>query len=208
MQVKGEGQTMITTVIFDIGNVLAKYDYRKYLRSLEFSEEDVDILAKHIFESPIWAERDRGGRTDEEYRLWFISEAPHLEEKINRVYATILDMIETFDYAEEWVKSVKAKGKKVYLLSNYSKESFEHDEERFGFAKHVDGRIISYEINKVKPEPEIYQALIDKYQIDPKEAVFLDDLQKNLDGFAKLGGHTILVTSYEDAVLKLKEFGI
>ncbi len=198
----------ITTVIFDIGNVLVTYNYKKYLKDIGFNEEDVALLAQNIFETDVWVDRDRGGKTDDQYRRMFIERSPHLEEKINKAYEKILDIAVVCDYSKNWLKSLKDKGIKVYLLSNYSEHSFLHDIKRFDFAQYVDGMVISYEINKIKPEPEIYHALMEKYNIKPEEAVFIDDLQKNIDAFAKLGGNTILMTGYEKAVEELATLGV
>ncbi len=198
----------INTVIFDIGNVLIRYDYRKYLKSQGFSAEDCEILATAVFEHPIWVERDRGGKSDPEYCQLFVDAHPHLKDKIEKLYKNILEIADVCDYAVEWISSLKDKGYHVYLLSNYSEHSFLHDKVNFPFVQLVDGAVISYEVQRVKPEAEIYQALLTKYHIVPEEAVFIDDLEKNLQVFRKFGGNTILMRSYAQAVDDLKKLGV
>jgi putative hydrolase of the HAD superfamily len=80
--------------------------------------------------------------------------------------------------------------------------------ENFKFYKHVDGGVISYEVKHIKPEPEIYEDIIRKYNINPEEAVFLDDIQANLDGAKAFGFHTVLVSGYEKALADLRELGV
>lgn len=198
----------VTTVIFDIGKVLVEFNWQSYIKSFGYPDTINEELGKTIFESPKWKERDRGDRAEEEYKEMFISEAPHLKNEIIALFENIVNIVEPYSFSEEWVKAIKKQGKKVYLLSNYSKTSYEHDMLKFDFLKHVDGGVISYEVNHVKPEVEIYQYLIEKYHINPLEAVFLDDVIENLETARSIGIRTIHVTSHETALEELEKLGI
>jgi putative hydrolase of the HAD superfamily len=113
-----------------------------------------------------------------------------------------------YDYSVDFIKQLKVNGYRVYLLSNYGRRHFQLDQHNYKFMKYVDGGIISYQVQHIKPEPEIYEALIKQYHINPMEAVFLDDLQENLDGAKPFGFHTILVKTQEQAVDDLKKLGV
>ncbi len=56
--------------------------------------------------------------------------------------------------------------------------------------------------------PEIYQMLIDRYELVPEECVFMDDTLRNLEGAEKFGIHTIHFQSKEQAVLELRKLGV
>ena len=73
---------------------------------------------------------------------------------------------------------------------------------------YMDGGILSYQDLVIKPEPEIYRLLIERYHLIPEECVFLDDLQANLDGAAAFGIHTILFKNQQDAIKQLKKLGV
>ncbi len=198
----------IDTVIFDIGRVLVEFDWKKYLIKHELDEIITKQLGEAIFESHVWKERDRGEMEEEEYLKMAILQAPHLEEEIKLVFKDILNIVEVYPFATEWVKSIKEQGKKIYLLSNYSKASYEHDVKKFEFIKYVDGWVISYEINSIKPEEEIYKSLIEKYNIKPENAVFLDDVKENTEAAKAMGLNVIHVRNHEQAVEALKDYGI
>ena len=68
--------------------------------------------------------------------------------------------------------------------------------------------MISYQVGLIKPDPAIYRLLLDKYDIDPKEAVFIDDNKDNIEAAKQFGLSTILFTSREDADKKLYELGV
>ena len=76
------------------------------------------------------------------------------------------------------------------------------------FLDDVDGGILSYQEKTVKPEPEIYQRLLERYGLVPEECVFLDDLEENLAAAAKFGIHTVLFTGKEAAVEELRKLGV
>ncbi len=198
----------IDTVVFDIGNVLAAFDWKSFVDSFGFSDETADGIAKAIFMSSDWPQVDLGLKTDEELIEGFIKNAPHLNREIREIFTKWQYSVEEYSFSEEWVKELKAKGLRVFVLSNYGRTMFGYAKEHFRFLRHVDGGIISYSINKIKPDPAIYKALIDKYSIDPERAVFLDDLPANINAAAALGFNTILVSDHDAAVKGLAALGI
>lgn len=199
---------MIDTVVLDIGNVLAQFRWKECLREHLFEEELIEQIGAVTVNNEIWYEWDRGVRKEADLIEECCQKAPRLEDKIMEFFSYQEEWVREYDYAEDFVLKLKAKGYKVYLLSNYSQMNFQNASRDFKFYQQVDGGVISYEINHVKPEPEIYQALIEKYNIDPWKAVFLDDMQKNLDGAKPFGFSTILVECYEQALDALKALGV
>lgn len=194
----------IDTIIMDIGNVLAQYRWKDYLRSFSFSEETFQKLSKAIFLSPAWDEFDRGAKSDEEILQMIDKNAPELQKEISMVLSPKWkDLVWEYDFSEQWIKELKGKGYRVLVLSNYGKTLFGLAKENFRFLKWVDGGVISYEIKHIKPEREIFDALIQKYHVVPRQSVFLDDLPANTEAAARLGFHTVTVTSHEAAVKEL-----
>lgn len=189
---------IINTVVFDIGNVLAGFDWQSYLSQFGFSKETESRIAKATFLGNNWKEVDRGVKSDEEIYKDCLKEIPDLEQELSKVWAGRATIVREYDYATEWILSLKKKGLQVYLLSNYGKTPFEAAKKTFSFFQHVDGMVISYEVKHIKPEPEIYQELIRRFQIVPKETVFIDDMQENLKAAEEFGIETILFTSKEN----------
>ena len=195
---------MIDTIIFDIGNVLLDFDYMKHFRRL-FDEETAQTIANvSIRNLDVWLEMDRGVLSYEEAVNLVIQGAPHLENKIRLAIQTLYENVESYPYAVQWVKSLKEKGFRVYILSNFGEKPFASCKARMPFLEYVDGQLISYEIKQVKPSAAIYKALCDKFAIDPNKAVFIDDSALNIAGAKDFGLNTILFTTYSDAVAQLK----
>ncbi len=195
---------MITTIIFDIGMVLVNFIKFEYLKGFGFSDEVYDAVLNATFESTTWNEYDRGELSDEELLQQFISNNSKYEIEIRQIFNKITDAIYEYDYSADLLKGLKERGYYIYLLSNYPKSNFEYAKKTMNFFEHTDGSVISYEIKKIKPEPEIYNFLIEKYNLIPSECVFLDDSKNNIEMAKKLGFNVIHFTDKEKALEELE----
>lgn len=199
---------MITTIILDIGNVLAHFRWDEYLRECGYDEEIIHKVSNASVLSEAWKEFDRGIQKEEELIAQCCAKDPSVVKEITKMFDDLYDLVKEYDYSAEFIQRLKTNGYKVYLLSNYGRRNFQYAKENFEFIKYVDGGIISYEVEHIKPEAEIYETLINKYNIIPKEAIFLDDSQANLDGAEPFGFHTILVKNFDQAVEDLRKLGV
>lgn len=199
---------MIKTVIFDIGNVLACYDWQGYLKQFNFSEKIRLEIANAVFLNPLWLEFDRGIMGDQNVKGAMKALLPQYQSEMDQVLGGMRKLLYEYDFSALWVKNLKKKGLKVYVLSNYGKTLFEYARSDFEFLQYIDGGIISYEVHHMKPETQIYELLLEKYGINPCQAVFLDDTKSNLPPAEKLGMRTIHVTSHEAALEGLNKLGI
>ena len=199
---------MIRNIIFDIGQVLADFQWREYIKDLGYNAEISERIAKATVLSPYWNEVDRGVIPMTEIIENCVHLDQEIEAEIRHYFKDCAESVKEYDYSEELVHTLKKNGYNIYLLSNYGGENFAYVKDLFRFLPLVDGGVISYEVKHIKPEPEIYKALIDKYEINPKESVFLDDLEKNLEGAKKFGFHTILFQSLDKAKSELRELDV
>lgn len=199
---------MIDTIIFDVGRVLVDWDYLSYLDRFSFGPKKTAKIAAATFESPFWKEFDRGTLSPKELVRNFCTLAPEYEAEIQEVFAHCEDTITLFPYSVDWVRSLKEKGYHLYILSNYSEELFKRTRCKMDFLPYMDGTVFSYSCHLTKPEPEIYQYLLQKFSLTPEHCVFLDDTPANIEAAEKQGIHGIHFTGYQNAVSKLSALGI
>lgn len=195
-------------IIFDVGKVLVKYEWEKYLDGFGFPKEERDKLAKVVFQSKTWDERDRGSEEEEYYIEQMIKEAPEYVDDIREVMRRSGETIEMMDYAETWIRYLKDKGYHIYILSNYSTYMLEKTQDELTFLKYADGAIFSCQVKQIKPEPAIYQTLLNRYHLDPEKSVFLDDRAENCEGARKEGIHAIQFESFKQAAAELEKLGV
>lgn len=199
---------MIKNIILDVGKVLVEWDPQYAFEKLGFDEKTSEQVAKATVASPDWNELDRSEKSDEELLAKFIANAPEYEKEIRAVWENIGLSIWQYDYARPWILNMKRCGYHVYILSNYSRWGYENTREALSFLADTDGALFSFQVRQVKPEPEIYQSLFQKYNLKAEECIFLDDRQDNIDGAKAQGMEGICFTGYEDALEKLHAYGV
>lgn len=190
---------MIKNIVFDIGNVLAGFIWQDFYRSFGYSEEIFEKLADATVRSTFWNEMDRGKLTDEQLLDGFIQNDPSIESELREVFYNIKGMILRYDYAKPWVMELKSRGYHVYVISNFAHKAHTECIEALDFLDEVDGGILSYQVQLIKPAPEIYRLLCSKYDLKAEECVFIDDLAKNVDAAMKEGMQGIIFQTLEQA---------
>lgn len=190
---------MIQNLIFDVGDVLLEYRWFEMLtRDYGISEAEARRIGGEMFDNEIWGQGMDGGRLS-------LDEAIHEYEK---KYPDDVDVIGWFlkngeqmaiKRPEVWDKiaALKDKGYSIYILSNYSEELFRMHTKGALFLDLLDGGIVSYQVHALKPEPEIYQILLDKYGLQAEECLFFDDRADNVESARALGIQAVQVTSRE-----------
>lgn len=196
---------MINTIIFDIGNVLAAFDWAASLKKFNFSAEEYEAIADALYRSSDWNEMDRGVLTIGEMTARFCRKAPQYAEDIKKVLANYSETIWQYPYAKQMIRELKERGYRVYYLSNYGEYGYEQTRDQLDFTDLMDGGIFSYEVKLIKPDKWIYLELMDRYGIVPEEAVFFDDNAKNVEAACALGIHGIQFTGYEQAMEALRQ---
>ena len=196
---------MIQTVIFDIGGVLIGFDWPGYLRTYGFEEEKAAAISAALIEGPVWKELDRGIWSMDELMDGFVSRAPQYAEDVRRVFLNSWKSLTRQDFAIPWITDLKARGYRVYFLSNYSEWMIEKSKETLDFLPHLDGGIFSCDVKQIKPDEDIYRSLLERYpDIRPSTAVFLDDSPANVETARRLGFHGIVVQSHAQAAADLE----
>ena len=195
---------MINTVIFDIGMVLVYFRWKELYADLGFQGEKFDTIANATVHNPWWNEFDKGLMSVDEVVEKYAEKAPQYKQEITKIYDHSHEFIEIYDYTFPWIRELKEKGYKVYVLSNWSEPAYEANKDtHLSFLKEVDGGVLSFREGIIKPDRAIYQLLCDRYQINPGEAVFLDDNAANVETAREFGLHTILFENYEQARAEL-----
>lgn len=195
---------MIRTIIFDIGNVLTVFRWEQLIHSLGFSAEAEEKVKRATVGGPYWIQLDVGVWSEEQILNAFISVEPEAEQEICRMFRSFSGILDAVDYAVPWIRELKNRGFQVLVLSNISDKVVRDNPAAMNFMEEVDGGILSYREQVVKPGEEIYRLLLKKYDLKAEECVFLDDTQKNLDTAASLGFKTVLFRDYEQARKELE----
>lgn len=196
----------LSSVIFDIGRVLVAYDWEDYLHGFGFEKDKEEALARAMFAGPYWKELDRGVWSQSELLDAFTSLAPACRREIETVFSHAERCISGLSYAKPWIQELKSRGLHVYYLSNYSLSMRLKTSEALDFLDLMDGGLFSYEVNMVKPEPEIYRELLKRCpEIVPEQSVFLDDTEINVEAARRLGMQGIIFRNFHQGKKELEQ---
>jgi putative hydrolase of the HAD superfamily len=196
------GDGMIKNIIFDIGNVLMKYDPRGYIYGA-FERNTADRIFDAMFHSGFWIELDRGIMSEEEILDGFIRHCPDLSGQIRRMYDEMGGFCSAYSGTRPWLLRLK-EDYHLYYLSNYSLPMRRRTGEMLdSFLLLLEGGIFSYEVKKIKPDPAIYHMLLDRYSLLPEECVFIDDSADNVRAAASLGMKALQAKDASDTRIAL-----
>ena len=189
---------MIRNMVFDIGNVLMDFRWKEYMRSL-FGEDEtlIQTINQGIWHNGCWAAMDKGEMDGAATLRSAVAFAPQYEKEIKLTLDKVAFAFHKCEYAIPWVQELKRMGLNVYYLSNYSAFSIAANPDVLDFIPCMDGGVFSFEVKAVKPEPEIYRCLCDKYGLKPEECLFTDDVPANVKGAQACGFQGIVFEGYE-----------
>ena len=195
----------IKNIVFDLGRVLIKFEPKEYIEQ-NVPEKKREDFYNGIFGSTEWLMLDRGTLSYEDAKKIFKERVPGADKQIDRLFDA--DLFEILQPIEENVKLLpKLKEKyNLYILSNFHQPAFEHIFKKYEFFRLFDGHTVSCYYYLLKPEKEIYDTLINKFNLIPKETVFIDDTKVNIDACEKEGIRGIHLPDYTELKQKLEEF--
>ena len=195
-------------IILDMGNVLLEWNKDKILRGVVKTEKDYMILDKAIFQSGLWERLDLGTLTREELVLKVVSLIGSIyQEKVQEVVWNWPSYIEIYTEVFPLLVRLKEKGHRIFVLSNTSPVFYELLEEQLSPLNEIlDGFVLSCDIKAVKPDRKMFEEILNKYQLDPVNCIFLDDVKDNTKMAESLGIKAYQVKHRSDVVDILKKF--
>jgi 2-haloacid dehalogenase len=189
---------MINTIIFDLGAVLIDWNPTYLYKKIFEREEEMHHFLKTIC-TPDWNEEQDAGRSLQEATDLLVKEFPDHEENINAFYGRWTEMLgDAIQDSVDIFKELKESNKyKIYALTNWSAETFPVAVERFEFLNWFDGVVVSGTEMMRKPHPDFYKILLNRYQVNTENALFIDDNLRNVLAARELGIDSIHFQSPE-----------
>ena len=203
---------MIKNIIFDLGNVIINYNQNKIINNFTEKEEEIKYIYDEIFHAPEWTLMDLGDITNDE--------AIEIINKRNEFKYEKL----TQEFLHEWYKKqpinrdiveiakiLKNNGYNLFVLSNMANQTYEYfkNDEFFSLCT---GIVISAHEHVKKPDEKVYRLLLDRYNLNAEECLFIDDDDsgKNYETANKIGikGRRIMPNQAEDVKKLLLEFNV
>ncbi len=181
--------TVVDTVVFDLGGVLVDWDPRYLYRTLFDDESAMERFLAEVC-TPAWNLAQDAGRPWAEAVAVLSAQYPHHAEHIAAYRTRWLETLRgPIQPTVDLLARLRARGVRLYALTNWSQETFPLARERFDFLGWFEGIVVSGEEKLIKPDPEIYHRLIRRYAIEPARTLYIDDSLKNVVAAEALGMH-------------------
>ncbi len=198
---------MIKNYIFDFGNVLAEFYPDRLTAPFVKDEKMKKIISDIVFDRIYWDKLDSGSITDDEVRAEIRSRVPEsLGDLACRVFDSWISTITPVENMQQLIYDIHKTEKKLYLLSNIS-IGFANSYSKVKWIKELfdcfDGLVLSGTVGMVKPDGDIFEHLLKKFNLKADECLFIDDNEKNIQGAKSVGIEGYL---FDGDAMKLRKY--
>ena len=199
----------IKNIIFDFGGVVMDWNPRYFFKDYFNDDERMEYFLKHIAEDEWNAEQDRGRSLQEGTEIQ-VAKFPEWEKEIRAYYDNWTTMLKS-DIPEnvEVLRKLEHSKYELFGLTNWSAETFPYALENYDFFNAFKGKIVVSGTEKlIKPDPKIWEVLLERYHLKPEESVFIDDNPKNIEMAKTLGFITVHITEEANLDEELRSLGL
>jgi putative hydrolase of the HAD superfamily len=187
-----ESDNEIKNFVFDFGNVLFKFDADNLAKEYTDNEEDRLEIREYIFKAPEWKLLDNGKLTyDEAKKIYKDRVSKHLRPKVDEIMDTWFEKMPINYKLCDLIKKLKEYNYHIYALSNTHEVLFDYVK-NLDVGKYFDGLLLSAIEVMMKPNKEIYERLLEKFDLIPEECLFIDDREKNVLPAKDCGMHGLV----------------
>lgn len=196
-------------IVFDFGGVLVDWNphhlYDKYFGSREKAEWFLNNICLYS-----WNLQMDGGKPFAEGVAELQAEHPEWNEAIAIYHTRWIEMMNgEIEGMASVIRRLKMAGYGVYGLTNWSAETFPMIRDTYPVFQEFDGIVVSGEEHLLKPDEAIYKCLLERYDLQAEESLFVDDNADNVAGARNVGMKAIQFTSAEELERELKDvFGL
>lgn len=192
-------------IVFDFGGVLVDWNphhlYDKYFGSREKAEWFLNNICLYS-----WNLQMDGGKPFAEGVAELQAEHPEWSEAIAIYHTRWIEMMNgEIEGMASVIRRLKAAGYGVYGLTNWSAETFPMVRDTYPVFQEFDGIVVSGEEHLLKPDEAIYKCLLERYDLQAEESLFIDDNADNVVGARNVGMKAIRFTSAEELERELKD---
>lgn len=174
---------MIKNIVFDNGGVIVKYSAETYLDYFKFTEDKQKDLDQ-LFVSNEWTSFAKGYISSDEFKFYATNRFPEYYDDVLKILDVnnLKYMIPPYTETLEFIKKLKSNGYNIYLLTDINEDTIQYlKEEIEDFEVLFDGIVCSCRVGMVKKEGKVFSYLLDTFNLNPEETLFLDDSIKNLE---------------------------
>jgi 2-haloacid dehalogenase len=196
------------TIVFDFGGVLIDWNPRHLYEKMFHDKNEMEWFLENVCSDKWNLMHDKGAKFSESIPV-LQAQYPQYNKEIESYYSRWPEMIGgKIEGSIEILQELQAKGYAVYGLTNWARETFDIVYDEYEFFRKLDGIVVSADEKLLKPDPELFKVLINRYNLKPESCVFIDDNLHNYEAAKEMGFISIRFTSPEDLRVALHKLDI
>ena len=191
--------------MFDMGNVLIEWNSEKILQAITDDRKLQNLLRKEVFETGLWVQTDEGVKTREEMiEIVTAKIGEEYRNEITQLSRYWYKYVDVYTKVQDRIIELSKNGYNIYILSNTAYTFYDLVKEGYLPAASIaKGIVLSCEEKVLKPNEKIYNILLERYNLDPHDAMFFDDLSENIWGAARCGINGFVVENERELLTYL-----
>jgi 2-haloacid dehalogenase len=198
----------IEAVVFDVGGVLLDWNPRYLYRKLFDDEKEMERFLSEVCTLE-WHDAHDRGKPLEVSCAELATTHPSYAEQIYAWGQRSEEMVGgPIQETVELLRELKDAGVPVYALTNMEVETYPRRLERFPFLRWFDGAVVSSFEGVAKPDAEIFQLLLERFGLDPRRTLLVDDSAQNVRAARSAGMQAMQFSSASELRALLEEAGL
>lgn len=185
-------------IIFDFGNVLVQWHPELVYGDYFGNEAKAWWFLRHVADMD-WRQRIDAGESVDGCIREKQAQYPEYAEAVELYRSRWREMLtDEVPGMREVILELRTMNYEIYGLTNWSMETFPEARERFGILQMIDRYVVSGAEGLVKPDPRLFQVLLDRYQLKAEECLFIDDNPDNVAAAKGMGMQGIVFNGAKD----------
>ena len=196
---------MIKNVVFDVGNVLVRWDPLAITTRVFHDNPDPDQLMQRIFKSQTWYDLNLGYISEKDVIARYKNDLGIDQEKLEYLMQVVKESLTPIEGSFELLEKLYHASIPLYALTDNTHEIMAYLKEKYNFWGLFKGVVVSAEVGYLKPSKLIYEHLLNKYQLIAHETLFIDDHMPNVEGAKAVDMQALVFKSVSKCIEDLQK---
>jgi putative hydrolase of the HAD superfamily len=194
---------LVRNVIFDLGGVVLEWNPDKILEGYYSDPSARAAMKAALFKHPDWLQMDRGTLTESEALGRLKNRTGRPAAELSGLFEAVRSSLQPKADTLALLQRLAQRQVPLYCLSNMPASTFAYLRAQHAFWDAFRGIVISGEIKMLKPEREIFEYLLQRFELSATDSVFVDDHPPNVQAAERLGMHTVCFRDARQCELEL-----
>jgi len=191
--------------LWDLGNVVVQWNPDKILQMTNLPADRTKLLRCHLFESELWLDLDRGITDEKAVAAEIVANTDLQASELLACFDIVRQSLIDFPQSVALIHEMHSADIPLYILSNMSLVNGQYLSSRPYFDL-FNGIVFSAEEKLIKPDPDLFKLVLQRYDLSPEDVVFIDDSLPNIEAAISLGMNGVHFKRTDQCYAKVRSY--